>query len=432
MSRHKILTRIFLTISSICVLGTTTVFAAASGAINDDGVNIRSAANIGSDILGTADKGTELVLHGRDGDWYQVTFNGNPSAYVSANYFDVTKAEGRVQGTNINVRTGSNTKSDVIKTVTDGDIITVIGKLDGWYQLAYNNGNAYISKDYLDGDMLTYLPSVSATSEPKQEEKTEQDSKKEDETTAKEETTVKEDEKEKTEKEEKDSKTEKEDSKKEDSEQKDKNSNELTTYGVVIADSYLRVRSSASTNGDIVEKLSGGEIFDVMQSGADWLKIKTAEGTTGYVSTEYVSLRTGKKPDTKTVLPAPSSKANDVVSYAKQFLGTPYVWGGTDLNTGVDCSGYVFAVMQKFGVTLNRTSASMTSNGVMVKKNELAPGDLVFFDTDRNGGISHVGIYIGDDKYIHSSSGNKSGVIISDLTDSYSQTTYVTARRVLK
>ncbi len=426
MSKHKVLTRILLTVSSICVLSTATVFAAASGAINDDGVNIRSAANIGSEILGTADRGTELVLHGRDGDWYQVTFNGNPSAYVSANYFDVTKAEGKVQGTNINVRTGSNTKSDVIKTVTDGDVITVIGKLDGWYQLAYNNGNAYISKDYLNGDMLTYLPSVSATEEPKQEETTDKEDSKEE--TAKEET--KEPQKEETE-----SKTEKEEDKKSNSEQTDKNnknSNEETTYGVVIADSYLRVRSSASTNGDVLEKLSGGEVFDVMQSGADWLKIKTAEGTTGYVSTEYVSLRTGKKPDTKTVLPAPSSKANDVVAYAKQFLGTPYVWGGTDLESGVDCSGYVFAVMQKFGVTLNRNSASMTSNGVMVKKSELAPGDLVFFDTDRNGGISHVGIYIGDDKYIHSSSGNKSGVIISDLTDSYSQTTYVTARRVLK
>ena len=57
---------------------------------------------------------------------------------------------------------------------------------------------------------------------------------------------------------------------------------------------------------------------------------------------------------------------------------------------------------------------------------------LVFFDSDRNGGISHVGIYIGDNQYIHSSSGASSGVIISNLTDSYSASTYVTARRVLK
>lgn len=424
MSKYKVLKRILVAVTTICILSTATVFAAASGTINDDGVNVRSAANLGADVLGTADKGTELVLHGRDGDWYQVTFNGNQNAYVSANYFDVTRAEGKVQGTNINVRTGSNTKSDVIKTVTDGDVITVIGKLDGWYQLAYNNGNAYISKDYLNGDMLTYLPSVSATAEPKEEKKEDTEDKKED---------TKQEEKEDDKKED----NKKEDNKKEESKDTEKkeetdNNNEASTYGVVIAESYLRVRSSASTNGEVLENLAGGEIFDVMQSGADWLKIKTAEGTTGYVSTEYVSLRTGKKPETKTVLPAPSSKANEVISYAKQFLGTPYVWGGTDLENGVDCSGYVFAVMQKFGVTLNRSSASMTSNGVPVKKSELAPGDLVFFDTDRNGGISHVGIYIGNDQYIHSSSGSKSGVIISDITDSYSQTTYVTARRVLK
>ena len=394
MAKHKILKIILIAVGGICVLSTATVFAAASGAINDDGVNIRSGANIGSEILGTADKGTELVLHGKDGDWYQVTFNGNQNAYVSANYFDVTKAEGKVQGTNINVRTGSNTKSDVIKTVTDGDVITVIGKLDGWYQLAYNNGNAYISKDYLNGDMLTYLPSVSATEEPKEEQKEEQEQQKE--------------------------------------QTESKNNDDDTTYGVVIADSNLRVRSSASTNGDVLEKLSGGEIFDVIEAGADWLKIETPAGTTGYVSTEFVSLRTGKKPATKSILPAPSSKGEEIVSYAKQFLGTPYVWAGTDLNSGVDCSGFVYSVMKNFGVSLNRSSASMTANGVPVEKSELAAGDLVFFDSDRNGGISHVGIYIGDNQYIHSSSGASSGVIISNLTDSYSASTYVTARRVLK
>lgn len=286
MSKYKVLKRILVAVTTICILSTATVFAAASGTINDDGVNVRSAANLGADVLGTADKGTELVLHGRDGDWYQVTFNGNQNAYVSANYFDVTRAEGKVQGTNINIRTGSNTKSDVIKTVTDGDVITVIGKLDGWYQLAYNNGNAYISKDYLNGDMLTYLPSVSATAEPKEEKKEDTEDKKED--TKQEE---KEDDK-------------KEDNKKEESKDTEKkeetdNNNEASTYGVVIAESYLRVRSSASTNGEVLENLAGGEIFDVMQSGADWLKIKTAEGTTGYVSTEYVSLRTGKKPEIK-------------------------------------------------------------------------------------------------------------------------------------
>ena len=80
-----------------------------------------------------------------------------------------------------------------------------------------------------------------------------------------------------------------------------KNNDDDTTYGVVIADSNLRVRSSASTNGDVLEKLSGGEIFDVIEAGADWLKIETPAGTTGYVSTEFVSLRTGKKAATNSI-----------------------------------------------------------------------------------------------------------------------------------
>lgn len=390
MGMRKVLTRIFLAVASITILSTATAFAAASGSINDEGVNIRSGASTSADVIGTAGKGTELVLHGRDGDWYQVTFNGSNEAYVSADYLDVTRAEGTVKGSDINVRTGSSTKSDIIKTVNDGDVITVIGKLDGWYQLAYNDGNAYISQDYLKGDMLTYLPSVSETTQ--QSTQTEQ----------------------------------KEELPKAEEEQK-----EEETYGVVIADSNLRVRSSASTNGEVLENLDSGEIFDVLESGTDWLKIETAKGTTGYVSTEYVSLRRGQKPSSNQIAPAPSGEGLEVIEYAQRFLGTPYVWAGTDLENGVDCSGYVYAVMQHFGVSLNRSSASMTANGVEIGKEDLAPGDLVFFDSDKNGSISHVGIYMGENKYIHASSGKAASVIISDLTDSYSAGTYVTARRVL-
>ena len=387
MGMRKVLTRVFLAVAGTSILSTATAFAAASGSINDDGVNIRSGASTSSDVIGTAGKGTELVLHGRDGDWYQVTFNGSNEAYVSADYLDVTRAEGTVEGSDVNVRTGSNTKSDIIKTVNDGDVITVIGKLDGWYQLAYNNGNAYISQDYLEGDMLTYLPVVSATEEVVEEQQP--------------------------------------------NEEKTQTTTKKETYGVVIADSSLRVRSSASTNGEILENLDGGEIFDVLEAGTDWLKIQTAKGTTGYVSTEYVSLRKGEKPASNRIAPAPSGEGLQVIEYAQRFLGTPYVWAGTDLENGVDCSGYVYAVMQHFGVSLNRSSAAMTANGVEIDKEELAAGDLVFFDSDKNGSISHVGIYMGDNKYIHASSGKAASVIVSDLTDSYSAGTYVTARRVL-
>lgn len=121
----------------------------------------------------------------------------------------------------------------------------------------------------------------------------------------------------------------------------------------------------------------------------------------------------------------------NVVTYAKKFLGTRYVWGG-NTTKGFDCSGYVKYVFKKFGVTLSRASYAQAKNGTYVKKANLKAGDLVFFDT--NGGlnrINHVGIYIGGGKFIHCSSSH-SGVVISSITSGFYAKRYMTARRVLK
>lgn len=121
-----------------------------------------------------------------------------------------------------------------------------------------------------------------------------------------------------------------------------------------------------------------------------------------------------------------------VVEYALQFLGTPYRWGGTNLTRGVDCSGFVYAVFRSsLGITLNRVSRDQIRNGTIVGRNELLPGDLVFFATGRGGGISHVGIYIGNDEFVHSSSTRSRGVIISNLNEAYYVRTYVNAARII-
>jgi peptidoglycan hydrolase-like protein with peptidoglycan-binding domain len=120
-----------------------------------------------------------------------------------------------------------------------------------------------------------------------------------------------------------------------------------------------------------------------------------------------------------------------IVSYAKNFLGVNYVWGGTTPK-GFDCSGFVKYVFKKFGVVLDRVSSSQATQGAKVKKTELQPGDLVFFDT--NGGhnrINHVGMYIGSGNFIQASS-DYSEVVISSLEDGFYANTYMTARRVLK
>ena len=125
---------------------------------------------------------------------------------------------------------------------------------------------------------------------------------------------------------------------------------------------------------------------------------------------------------------AQTSKAQQIIDTAKQYQGVPYVWGGTS-PSGFDCSGLVYYVFRQHGIYLNRTAATQYEHGVFVSKSNLQPGDLVFFQNTYKAGISHVGIYIGDGKFIHASSSQ--GVTISALSNSYWASHYYGARRIL-
>ncbi len=118
-----------------------------------------------------------------------------------------------------------------------------------------------------------------------------------------------------------------------------------------------------------------------------------------------------------------------VVEEATKYLGTPYVWAGSSLTGGADCSGFTMAVYSLFGIDLPHRSRDQAECGVEVEYSELQPGDLVFFHTTRSG-ISHVGMYIGNGDFIHSSS-HRGGVVISPLDTGYYNTRFVCARRVI-
>ena len=121
---------------------------------------------------------------------------------------------------------------------------------------------------------------------------------------------------------------------------------------------------------------------------------------------------------------------SEIVDYLKQFIGTPYVWGGNDLSKGVDCSGLIQQGFKHFGISLNRTTYDQIGQGTAVGMKGLRPGDLVFFDTDKGtAGPDHVGIYAGNGKMLHAPRPGK-GVEMVSMTSGYYMDRFMGGRRM--
>jgi LysM repeat protein len=124
-----------------------------------------------------------------------------------------------------------------------------------------------------------------------------------------------------------------------------------------------------------------------------------------------------------------ADSGSDIVNIAYKYIGKPYAWGAVVGDTSrFDCSSYTATVFKQYGIDLPRTSLQQSRVGVAVNRNQLQLGDLVFFDTDGDGVINHVGIYIGNNQMLNAT---ESGVTVSNITSSYWAPRYVTARRVL-
>ncbi len=216
-------------------------------------------------------------------------------------------------------------------------------------------------------------------------------------------------------------------------------------YGRITAD-RVNVRSGPGTGYTVLASSRLDDRAYIIGINNQWFKVIYGNNI-GYIRSDYVELteipyenqastksplffRLGKSTG---VAPSPgaltgtSSTADAIIATAKKYIGTPYLWGGTT-PSGFDCSGFTQYVFRAHGITLPRTSKQQYTAGTYVSKSNLKPGDLVFFNTDGSG-ISHLGIYIGNNQFIHSSSSK--GVVITSLSNTYWAPRYYGARRVL-
>ena len=205
----------------------------------------------------------------------------------------------------------------------------------------------------------------------------------------------------------------------------------------------LRVRKKASTDSKIVTLVSEDDKLKVKKQTDDWAKVKV-DGQTGYVSKDYAKVtysfgkaksmkqiqaeQAAKKASVSISSSGSSATGSRIASYAQQFVGNPYRYGGNSLTGGIDCSGFTQQIMAKFGYSISRTSSSQSGDGRAVSTSNLRVGDLVFYGD--GGSIDHVALYIGGGQVVHASNSApypRGGIKISNVN----YRTPICARRII-
>ena len=187
-------------------------------------------------------------------------------------------------------------------------------------------------------------------------------------------------------------------------------------YSGKIFRHWTRLRTGKSKKAKVLKTLKVGTAVTVYGTSGSWRKVSVA-GKTGYVPKQYVYINTNAPALTGSTY----EKGQTVAKFAQRFVGNSYVWGGTDLNRGADCSGFIGSVYRSFGYKLPRSSSELRSAGRKVSYSQKQPGDIICYN-------GHVAMYIGNGKIVHASS-RKTGIKISQRANYRS---IVCVRRIVK
>jgi len=208
--------------------------------------------------------------------------------------------------------------------------------------------------------------------------------------------------------------------------------------GGKISGNSVNMRAEPNTTSNVLSTNSSGTVMQIIGINKGWYKVQHG-GNTGYVRSDFMTILSQTEAAEQNLSTTGSSGSassasrslgQQIADYGVGLTGIKYVWAGTS-TSGFDCSGFVTYVLRNFNIRVTRQSAGMyRDNGVHINKSDLVAGDLVFFS--RNGStVSHVGIYIGNGQYVHSSSSGGVGVIVSSLSTTWATRTFFGAKRVI-
>ena len=412
---------------------------AQTATVTADTLNLRSEASTDSSIVKLLNQGEELDVISDEGDWLRVSSDGT-EGYVSKDYVQVneetvnttpetpTETPTQTPTTENPSETGTGTtvvtskvnqdtqirilpliNSNVLENISSGATVTIITSTNKW---------TFVETDTISGWILNSALEENTTSTSDNQTTGNTDNGNTNNTSS--------------------------------SENNDTtNQSSDTMYDTAVTKyingSSVYIRNEPSTDASIVISLIRNTDVTVTGENGDWYKVKYGDSE-GYIFKELLSDEQTEQTNRHMPLAETtnlqenieqtsnsneSSLGQEIVEYAKQYLGYPYVYGGAG-SSSFDCSGFTMYVYKNFGYSLSHSARAQSKMGTYVEKENLQPGDLVFFlDYETMDDIGHCGIYIGDGNFIHASSGTGYCVKISTLLSGSYDRRYATARRLI-
>ena len=376
MLNRKVTIGVSVPVMALALSATASFANSNEGTVTADALNVRSGPSTSYSITTKLYKGDKVEILETSNGWHKIKASNGKIGWVSGDYIKVSSGstsqpststtKATVTATSLNVRSGAGTSYSVITKLSKGTVVDVLESAsNGWKKIKTSGGTT----GWASGDYLTTGSAGNSSTD---------------------------------------------------------NSTSQTSYKATVNTDSLNMRKGAGTSYSVITKLSNGTVVDVLESASNgWKKIKTSNGTIGWVSGSYLANGVVEQTSTPS-----TNKVQAVIDLAHKQLGKPYVWGAEGPNS-FDCSGLIYYVYKNAaGITLPRTSSAQYSAGVAVSRSNLKEGDLIFSSTDGTGNITHVAIYVGDGQMIHAPRNGKNVEKVS-ISNSYWNKAYVGARRVL-